>query len=150
MAGMMPRDNRGAGRLMRAPEAAIVLWLVAAPATLQAQQLAAEWPAVVPRLAAGVYPLPLQPDPLTAERVAVRAAARRSRWVEGAVVGGVLFGVAGGFVAGGFCAADDSAVGAAVDGCTEEILLGGVAGAAIGGLIGGLIGSRIRAGPADR
>jgi hypothetical protein len=88
-----------------------------------------------------------QPDPLAAERVAIVAAARRSRWLEGGIVGAVAFGVTGGVLAAGFCGADDSAGGASANGCTEEILGGGLLGAAIGGVIGGLVGSQIHGGP---
>jgi hypothetical protein len=122
---------------MRALPALVALWLLAAPAPLEAQTVLA-W-----RLA------PAEPDPLAAERAAIGKAVRRSRWLEGAVIGGVVFGAAGGVLAAGFCGADDSAQGAAQDGCTEEILLGSVAGAAVGGLLGGLIGSRIRRGAAE-
>ena len=118
--------------------AAVALLLAAPPQPLEAQR-APDWR---PTLAA--------PDPLASERTAIAKAVRRSRWLEGAVIGGVVFAAAGGVLAGGHCGADDSAEGAAQDGCTEEILLGGVAGAAVGGLIGGLIGSRIRAGPPER
>lgn len=88
-----------------------------------------------------------QPERLAAERAAIVAAARRSRWLEGAIVGGVAFGVTGGVLAAGFCGADDAAGGAASNGCTEEVLGGGLLGAAIGGVIGGLVGSQIHQGP---
>ena len=122
---------------MRALLLVVALWLLAAPASLEAQATVA-WRSV-----------PAESDPLARERAAIREAVRRSRWLEGAVIGGVVFGAAGGVLAAGFCGSDDSAQGAAQDGCTEEILLGSVAGAAVGGLVGGLIGSRIRRGAAE-
>jgi hypothetical protein len=73
-------------------------------------------------------------DPLAGERSALRAAAGRSHWREGAVVGGVAFGVGVGYVAGGICGANEEAS------CTENVIGGGLAGAAVGVLIGGLVG----------
>jgi hypothetical protein len=80
---------------------------------------------------------------LAPERAAIRAAVRRTRWREGAVVGAVVFGAAGAVLAGGICgAASEVASGS----CTEEIFGGGLLGAVTGGVVGGLIGAQIHKG----
>jgi hypothetical protein len=133
---------------------ALALSLAATPAPVGAQDRASpRQPPSLIRVAASLSPTlraPRAAAPLDSERAAIRAAVRRTRWREGLIAGAVVFAVVGGYVAGGFCAADDGATGAASNGCTEEILGGGVAGAAVGGLIGGLIGSRIGRGPPQR
>ena len=128
---------------------ALGLRLLLAPASLHAQGPAS--PRLPPPdarhiVAPSLYPTPWSArteGPLATERAAIRAAARRSYWLEGAIAGGVVFGVTGAVVAGGLCGADDSAGGAAFGGCTDEIIGGGVLGAALGGVLGGLVGSRI-------
>jgi hypothetical protein len=128
---------------------AFAFWLLLAPAALRAQGPASPRlapPEAAHAVATSLYPAPRGARtevPLAAERAAIRAAARRSYWLEGAIAGGVVFGAAGAVVAGGFCAADDRAGGAAYGGCTDEIIGGGLLGAALGGVLGGLVGSRI-------
>ena len=123
--------------------------LLLAPASLPAQGPASPRlppPETAHAVAASIYPPPRgarTPSPLAAEGAAIRAAARRSYWLEGAVAGGLVFGAAGAVMAGGFCGADDRAGGAAYGGCTDEIIGGGLLGAALGGVLGGLVGSRI-------
>lgn len=139
--------------LARAIFSALGFRLLLAPASLHAQGPASPRlppPETAHTVAASLYPAPRAArieTPLAAERAAIRAAARRSYWLEGAVAGGLVFGAAGAVMAGGFCAADDRAGGAAFGGCTDEIIGGGLLGAALGGVLGGLVGSRIHKGP---
>jgi hypothetical protein len=132
---------------------ALVLSIAATPPALGAQALEARGrPVPRPSIAAMRYSaLALGParaeSPLAPERAAIRAAVRRSRWREGAIVGALLFGAAGAYVGGGICGADDGAGGAASDGCTGEIIGGGLLGVVVGGVAGGLIGAQIRKGP---
>jgi hypothetical protein len=130
---------------------ALLLCLAATPAALAAQDRGSPpQPPSPSRVAGTLSPAlraPRAAAPLDSERAAIRAAVRRTRWREGLIAGAVVFAIVGGYVAGGFCAADDGATGASSNGCTEEILGGGLAAAAVGGLIGGLIGSRIHRGP---
>ena len=134
--------------------ATLVLWLLLAPASVRAQGPASRRlpaPETAHAVAASLYPVPraaYTDSPLAAERAAIRAAARRSYWLEGAIAGGLIFGATGAVLAGGFCGADDRAGGAAYGGCTDEIVGGGLLGAALGGVLGGLVGSRIHKGPA--
>lgn len=128
---------------------ALGFWLLLAPAALRAQGPASPRlapPEAAHGVATSLYPAPRgarTEGPLAAERAAIRAAARRSYWLEGAIAGGVVFGAAGAVVAAGFCAADDRAGGAAYGGCTDEIVGGGLLSAALGSVLGGLVGSRI-------
>ena len=128
---------------------ALGFWLLLAPAALRAQGPASHRlapPEAAHAVAGSLYPArpgARTEDPLGAERAAIRAAAQRSYWLEGAVAGGLVLGAAGAVMAGGFCGADDRAGGAAYGGCTDEIIGGGLLGAALGGVLGGLVGSRI-------
>ena len=120
---------------------AATLWLAAVPAGAGAQERPSNASAAPGRLALGLHHRHAPgTDPLAPERAAIRAAARRSRWREGAVIGAVVFGTTGVVLAGGFCGANDSA---SANGCTAEILGGALLGGAIGGVFGGLIGAQI-------
>ncbi len=127
-------------RSVRLMLAAVGIWVASTPVALGAQDPVSAWqPASHTARRLNLYPARQLrfDDPLAAERATLRAAAGRSHWREGAVVGGVTFAVAGGYVGGGICGANDE------PSCTEEIIGGGLVGAAVGVLIGGLVGSLI-------
>jgi hypothetical protein len=129
------------GRSVRLMFAAVGIWLALTPVALGAQERVSDWqPASPTAPRVNLYPshqLHFDGSPLAEERAALRAAAGRTHWREGALIGGVAFAVAGGYVGGGICGANDEAS------CTEEIIGGGLVGAAAGVLIGGLVGSLI-------
>jgi hypothetical protein len=129
------------GRSVRLMLAAAGIWLASTPVALSAQErVSGGEPTSPTALRVNLYPslqFHFDDSPLAAERAALRAAAGRTHWREGAVIGGVAFAVAGGYVGGGICGAHDEAS------CTENIIGGGLVGAAVGVLIGGLVGSLI-------